>query len=126
MPKTILIVDDEIPILLGFEESFRKVGFEVTIAADGASALDALADRHVDSCLIDLKQPDTDGLILAEAILKRIPDARMVAVTAYPDLFEFQAVRQAGFHGYFAKPVPVEVLIQTVAELLTTHPTPQA
>ncbi len=118
MAWRILIVDDEIPILLGFEDCFTRAGFDVTIASDGETALEAVRAHGFDACLIDLKLPDTDGLVLAQAILKRLPDARLIAITAYPDLFEFQTVRDAGFHGYFAKPVSAEAIVHAVEELI--------
>uniref|UniRef100_A0A7C4RN87 Response regulator n=1 Tax=Desulfatirhabdium butyrativorans TaxID=340467 RepID=A0A7C4RN87_9BACT len=120
----ILIVDDEVIPLMHLQEAFQKEGFDVTTAVDAPSALQAIQGSHFDACLLDLNLPGMNGIELAKAILALMPKAYLIAVTGYPDRFEFQDCLNAGFKGYFAKPLHAHVLIDTIRQIPTDNMVP--
>ena len=112
----ILIVDDEVVTLMNLEEAFSTRGHDVLTAQDAEAALE-IAQRIVfDVILLDLKLPKMSGLELCRKIRPIMPGARIFAITGYPSQFEFKTCREAGFDGYFAKPLHVQKILESVNE----------
>jgi PAS domain S-box-containing protein len=59
--RTALVVDDEPDIAETISELLEREGFDVTVAADGASALMALDHSDFDVVLSDLRMPGVSG-----------------------------------------------------------------
>jgi two-component system KDP operon response regulator KdpE len=64
----VLVVDDEPALARALQINLRAHGWTVTTAADGRSALDAVATTHPDVVLLDLGLPDIDGMQVIEGI----------------------------------------------------------
>jgi signal transduction histidine kinase len=63
---TVLVVEDELINRLALVKGVQRLGHHVLQAADGAQALDLLADEHVDMVLLDLLMPGVDGFEVLE------------------------------------------------------------
>lgn len=61
MTERVLIVDDDAQILRALSTGLRASGYEVLVAPDGRTALDAAATGAPDVVLLDLGLPDFDG-----------------------------------------------------------------
>lgn len=118
-PQTIgrvLVVDDDSAVRSLFCAVLADAGFDVSAAVDGASALDALENEHVDVLLLDGLLPDMDGL----AVLRRVrarPSTRtlpVILVTGRDRPEERVAGLDAGADDYVAKPVDVDELLARV------------
>ena len=69
LPKPkILAVDDDPALLTLLETILTHEGYEVELAADGASALAAVDHQHPDVILLDLMMPEMDGFSFVEAL----------------------------------------------------------
>ena len=66
--KTILIVDDEKPIMDILVYNLKKEGYETLEAADGATAVDIALDKKPDLILLDIMLPGMDGLTVCKKI----------------------------------------------------------
>ncbi len=64
----VLVVDDEPALARALQINLRALGWEVTTAHDGRSALAAVASAHPDVVLLDLGLPDMDGTEVIEGI----------------------------------------------------------
>ena len=73
--KTIMIVEDERPLLEAFSETLQLAGYDTIVAEDGYKGLDTLAANKdkVDLMLLDLMMPGMDGLEVLRSI-KNEPD----------------------------------------------------
>ncbi|MCC6849151.1 MAG: response regulator [Deltaproteobacteria bacterium] len=78
MADTILVVDDNENATRMTARMLSGLGFEVTTALDGPSALSQIAERHPDCILLDVMMPRMSGLEVLSR-LKRDP-----ATTAIP------------------------------------------
>ena len=114
--RKILIVDDERPVRDVFEETFSRAGYAVQTADSGERALRLLAEGQIRVMFLDLKLTGMDGMELARQIRKHYPDAIMYAITGYADEFDLSGCCQAGFNGYFLKPVKLEDLYRAAGE----------
>lgn len=119
----ILVVEDE-PAILGFvRRGLIFEGYEVTTAADGREALDALRDAPPDLVVLDVMLPGVDGLEItrrlraAEADEGRspLPVLMLTARDAVPD--RVSGLR-AGADDYLVKPFAFDELLARVEALL--------
>ena len=62
MPKTILVIEDEMDCLALMEHILLAAGYAVVKAVNGADGLKAFEEEKPDLVLLDLKLPDMDGL----------------------------------------------------------------
>lgn len=65
---TVLIVDDEHPLLRALEINFRAHGYTVLKADTGTSALKTAARTPADIIILDLGLPDMDGVDVIRGI----------------------------------------------------------
>ena len=82
MPK-ILVVDDEEPIRLLYEEELTDEGYEVVTAASGQGLLERIAQERPDLIILDIKLADSDGLDLLQEIRNRHYDMPVILCSAY-------------------------------------------
>jgi len=82
MPK-ILVVDDEEPIRLLYEEELTDEGYEVVTAASGQGLLERIAQESPDLIILDIKLTDSDGLDLLQEIRNRHYDLPVILCSAY-------------------------------------------
>jgi CheY-like chemotaxis protein len=113
-PVKILVVDDNrdaadsLVLLLGMK------GYETCAAYGGPEAV-ALADAEKpDVVLLDIGMPQMSGYDVVRELrhFSRQPRPRIYALTAYTQVSDRIAAKQAGFDGHLAKPVDLEVLLE--------------
>ena len=83
--KTILVVDDEEPIRLLYQEELREAGYHVEVAADGHQALRMVQQRRPDLMTVDIKMPGMDGIDLVRRVREIHRDLPIIICTAYGD-----------------------------------------
>ncbi len=79
--ETILLVDDEVPILKVTRETLETFGYRVLTARDGAEALVIFKQyrERIDLVLTDMMMPVLDGTGLIEALRKLAPRMKIIA-----------------------------------------------
>jgi DNA-binding response OmpR family regulator len=113
---TILIVDDDIPLLELLSTDLTSGGLKVRIAADAAVAIRTVLESPPDLILLDIGLPYLDGLELLAA-LKSDPASRdvpVVVLTGHQDEAEYVQARNLGADGFLHKPVTRETLINEI------------
>jgi DNA-binding NtrC family response regulator len=116
--KSVLIVDDEKNIRLTMSRALEGIGVEVTTAINGEEALAAMAGRHVDVVLLDLRMPGMDGIEVLRRIAGEFPDARVIIVTAYGTVDRAVDAMKLGAVDFIEKPVTPADVRSRVTELL--------
>lgn len=114
---SVMIVDDEAPARARLRDlladATKEVPNEVVAeAANGHLAIEAIAGRHVDLALIDIRMPKMDGIELARHLGKLDAPPAIVFVTAY-DHYAVQAFELNAID-YLMKPVRLPRLIATL------------
>ena len=71
MSRRILIVENDSTSREIFSNFFRKKGYEVNEARDGADAIELMHKSRFDLVLSDFRMPRLDGVALAKYILPR-------------------------------------------------------
>ena len=60
--KNILLIDDENEVAQVFQPALTSAGFQVIVASNSQSALDAVKTNKFDAILIDQMMPDMSGI----------------------------------------------------------------
>jgi CheY-like chemotaxis protein len=111
---TVLVVEDERPVLESHELKLGSEGYNVRTAENGGEALVELG-TDVDVVLLDRRMPGMSGDEVLEHIEDWDMDCRVVMVTAIdPD----ETVAELGFDDYLTKPVSKDKLAETIEQLL--------
>lgn len=119
----ILVVDDEADISMILTVTLRRAGYEVSRAADGIEALEAIRRQPPDLVLLDMMMPRADGIETLRGIREHAPTARVpvIMLTAKAALADKMAAFDRGADDYVAKPFePAEVLARVQALLKRT------
>ncbi len=115
---TVVVVDDELPILELLQEVLEEEGYTVVTAADGMTALELVRTVQPALVLTDIMLPRMDGLTLctqlqADPQTAHVPVLLMSAGRTLP-----QDIPCAGF---VAKPFTLDELLAAVTRCLP-HP----
>ncbi|HVA64296.1 MAG TPA: response regulator [Terriglobales bacterium] len=118
--KTILVAEDDAASRELLAEILRASGYTVIEAADGAEAVDELEQCRPDLVLVDIQMPKLSGYQVLSHLRTHSsqPAIPVVAITAHAMRGDREQALEAGFDGYFAKPIAVAELRRRVAELL--------
>jgi two-component system KDP operon response regulator KdpE len=100
---SVLIIDDEAPILRILSTALKADGYQVAEAATGAQALTLVAQRMPDVIVLDLGLPDMDGKDIIYK-LREWCDAPIVVLSARHDEAERIAALDEGADDYVTKP----------------------
>jgi PAS domain S-box-containing protein len=108
----ILVVDDEPDAAESLTMLLQLLGHQVTVAHDGAAALEAARTLAPEIMLIDVGLPGVDGYELARRVRGDVGlmGVVLVALAAQPGDEDVQLARSAGFDHVLAKPVDLDTL----------------
>lgn len=118
--RTILVVDDERPILSLLSEYLASKGFQVLTARDGQAGLEVALSAHPDLIVLDVMLPRLDGYAVARA-LKGDPATAAIPIIIFStrsSSADQAAFKAAGAELHVLKPFDPEQLLAKILELL--------
>lgn len=114
---TVLVVDDEPPILRFLRTSLGAVGYRVIMAEDAASALAAVRSEKPDVVVLDLGLPDRSGFEVITEIRKHSPVPIIVLSARADERAKVEAL-DLGADDYIAKPFGIAELMARIRAAL--------
>lgn len=121
MPRKLLIVDDEEPILFAMREYFTTRGYAVDCARELEEAEALISNIQYDLVIADMRLTGiqaAEGLELVAFVRQRCFSARIIIMTAYgTSEMEGEAWR-LGVDFFLHKPQPLPEVAQIVETLL--------
>lgn len=117
---TILVVEDEAPLLTLLRYNLEKQGFRVEEAADGQEALLRVSEGKPDLILLDWMLPALSGLEVCRQIRRR-PNTRdlpIIMVTARTEDQDAVRALDTGADDYISKPFVMDALLARIRALL--------
>ena len=104
MAYSVLVVEDDVGIRIGLEDSLRIAGYDVHAAGDGEAALDRALQGGLDVIVLDLMLPVMDGLSVCAELRKKGVDTPVLVLTAKTELDDILRGFAIGADDYVTKP----------------------
>lgn len=118
--RKILVVDDDEAVRSVTFEMLKRLGFEVTTADSGASALEQASHQSFDLVLLDLAMPNMSGVEVFSSLKRIKPDSRVIFMTGYSkDEFSDLLTDNEDTTSVLSKPFPMQELKLSVETMLS-------
>jgi two-component system response regulator RegA len=108
--RSLLIVDDDVPLCQRLARAMERRGFVVATAETVAAGIAAVAARPPAFAVVDLRLNDGSGLDVVSALRKARPSARIVMLTGYGNIATAVAAVKAGALDYLPKPADADAV----------------
>jgi DNA-binding response OmpR family regulator len=122
--STVLVVDDEMPILRTMAVYLRARGYEVELATTGSQGLALVARQHPEAVILDLGLPDMDGVDVIRG-LRGWTSVPIIVLSARTSEAEKVAALDAGANDYVTKPFGMDELMARVRVALRVPDAPE-
>lgn len=117
---TILVVDDEVPILNQMSFILEDFVAKVYTATDGITALEKLSNHKIDIVITDILMPNMNGIALISEIKKRnIPLAAIIITTAHSETNYLLDAIKLRVDGYLLKPIMADEMLELIEKSIT-------
>ncbi|WP_260599799.1 PEP-CTERM-box response regulator transcription factor [Sphingomonas endolithica] len=123
LPKLLIVEDD-----LGLQRQLRWAyeGYDVVVASDRASALDAIRAEEPDVVTLDLGLPPdpdgtTEGFITLREILRLKPDTKVIVASGHGARESALRAIGEGAWDFYAKPIDIDQLGLIVSRAFHVH-----
>jgi len=120
IPNThhILVVDDDVNHLKTLRTIIKSWGHPVSVADDGAGAVESVRKQSYDLILMDVRMAQMDGIEALQRIKRYNPAIPILIMTAYSSVDSAVEALKAGAYDYLTKPLDFEVLKMTLERAL--------
>lgn len=118
MFPTLLIVDDELPILHSLEGVLSDEGFNVLTAPNGYECLKTLDTEHPDLVLLDIWMPGLDGIDTLREIKKSHPGIPVIMISGHGTIETAVTATKYGAFSFIEKPISIDKMIVAINNAL--------
>jgi signal transduction histidine kinase/ActR/RegA family two-component response regulator len=104
----VLVVEDNLVNQIVLKGLLKKIDCTFDVCDDGVQAMEYLrSHKHPDVVMSDIQMPNMNGYELIKAIREdeTLKDLHVLALTATATVEEHMKTEQAGFDGFFTKPI---------------------
>ncbi|MGK7345539.1 MAG: UDP-3-O-acyl-N-acetylglucosamine deacetylase [Candidatus Nitrospinota bacterium M3_3B_026] len=114
----IIVVDDEENIRTALKEILTDEGYQVSLAADGETALRMIQSDAPDLVLLDIWVPGIDGIQTLKILKKLDAGAEVVMMSGHGTIETAVKATKFGAFDFIEKPFSLDVILRTVAAAL--------
>jgi CheY-like chemotaxis protein/HPt (histidine-containing phosphotransfer) domain-containing protein len=117
-PSRILVVEDGTSNQRLISIVLTRAGVSIELANNGQIGFDKAIAGNFDVILMDMQMPVMDGFTATRKLRDQGVKSPIIALTANAMKGEEEKCRAAGCSGYLSKPINVDLLLRTLAELV--------
>jgi DNA-binding response OmpR family regulator len=120
MSKRVLIADDEPNIVVSLEFLMKREGHQVSVARDGAAALEAIRRDRPDLVLLDVMMPRLSGFEVCQSVRadETLAGVKILMLTAKGRDTDLAQGLGVGADAYMTKPFSTKELAAKVRQML--------
>jgi CheY-like chemotaxis protein len=124
MPATILVCDNEEPLLALIRETLDHEGYTLVEALDGDESLELARRTEPDVVLLDVMMPGRSGLEVLRELRgdPKLAQTTVIMLTARAQAGDREAAEAGGADRFLAKPFSPAKLAELVEDLLGGRP----
>jgi DNA-binding response OmpR family regulator len=112
----VLLVEDEAPLADTIARSLRARGYQTTIAATGAAAVEELGRARPDALVLDVNLPDLTGWDIVRRVNEATgPRPGVIVISAGP--ISQKRIEELRPDRWLEKPFPIDALVRALQEL---------
>jgi nitrogen-specific signal transduction histidine kinase/ActR/RegA family two-component response regulator len=117
---TILVIEDEEPVMKVSRIILEKMGYSVLEARTGQEAVDVVKtfDGHIDLALLDILMPDMNGNDIYPLIMEARPDLKVIVFSGYSIDGPAREILNAGAEDFIQKPFAMADLSEKLKKIL--------
>ena len=117
---TVLVIEDEEPLVELFKQILEMLGYRVLEAMTGEEAVELAKsfDGQIDLALLDIKLPDMDGGRVYPLIMEARPNLKVIVCSGYSIDGPAQDILDAGAQAFIQKPFLISALAEKLKEVL--------
>lgn len=126
LEQRVLVVEDTALLSMLYESVLGRAGHKVAVAATLSEARALMQRERFPLVLLDLQLPDGDGMGLLEELRHRMPDCRVVVITANGSINRAVEAMRAGAFDFLVKPFDEARLMSAIRNAVTLpRPAPE-
>ncbi len=118
MKLHIMLVDDDEGLRFIGEKMLQNLGYEVSTAVDGESAVESFIENRPDLVLLDMNMPNMSGKECFTELRRIDSSVPVIAVSGDAMTYELEELSAAGLAGVMQKPYRTEALKLKLLEVL--------
>jgi two-component system response regulator HydG len=115
---TVLVVDDEPPIVDSLQKILERESLRVLTAGSGGEALEIIRREPVSVLLTDLMMPGMSGMDLLRASKSVAPETETVLMTAYGTVENAVEAMKQGAYDFVTKPIKRAHLVRVIGKAI--------
>jgi DNA-binding NtrC family response regulator len=115
---SVMIVDDEKPMLEWLSILLEQQGYSVTCFSDGRKAIVEGIKNMPDILVVDVKMPGISGLEVLSRLREKSPELIGIVITAYSSVDSAVQAMRKGATDYLIKPFEVDQLLVAIEKAL--------
>ncbi|HRX31436.1 MAG TPA: response regulator [Tenuifilaceae bacterium] len=117
--KRVLVVEDDTVSRIFLREVLLSTNADVNFVRSGYEANKFMTENSAPHLVfMDVRLPDIDGIDLAEEIIRKNPEVKVIVETAYAIPGIKERCEGKGIHGLIYKPINQEQLISLIQNLV--------
>ena len=121
----VLAIEDDPAVQRALRRTFETAGFDITIAADGTSAMDVFRATMPRVVILDLRLPGRSGQDICREIKRLAASVPILVLSAASDVVDKVLLLELGADDYVTKPFsPRELLARVRAAIRRLNQTP--
>ncbi|AFY02642.1 sigma-54-dependent transcriptional regulator [Bdellovibrio bacteriovorus] len=116
----ILIIDDEAPIRDVLSASLRDEGYQVSLAHDGESGIQAIRDVQPEIVFLDIWMPGKyDGIEVLNLARKEFPHVEFVMISGHGTIETAVKATKLGAWDFIEKPLSMDKILIVISNILS-------
>jgi two-component system, OmpR family, alkaline phosphatase synthesis response regulator PhoP len=115
---SILLAEDEENLQEALKLNLELEGYDVSVCADGASALKSINKEHFDLIILDVMLPEIDGITVCETVRLKNMDVPILMLSAKSTSADKVLGLKKGADDYMAKPFNLDELLLRIGKLI--------
>lgn len=121
---TVLVVEDEEPVMEVFRTVLERMGYRVVTASTGGKAMETAEffPERIDLAILDILLPDMDGRRVYPELVRTRPDLKVIVTSGYSVEGPAQEILDAGAKAFLPKPFSLQQLREMITRVLGDAP----